>query len=300
MTALALAPATASAAGLIAAYDHYVAGQGFQIGLVNPATGAALSLPAGVNTPDDELHPALSPDGRYLTFTRMKLQPLLDGNVIAPAERRLVWADRQTGSVVTTERNGVGPVITARTASSPRLSWGLRGARDDLPFTRPEGRTTVALTTPALTSPPGSASLILQPIDDAALDVPHAGILFDAYSETVAGVQEPRHARYLSLAYSHPSTGVLRRGVARLASVGKGADGTVGPQNVREFGGPGAPAGHPVPRIGDGHVALDRASGSQADIHTIAYPGPTQTTAAPAPVTTNLAERMPAWSPDGA
>ena len=70
----ALAPATADAA-LIAAYDRYVTGSGFQIGLVNAATGAAIALPAGVNTPDDELHPTLSPDGRYLVFMRTKLLP---------------------------------------------------------------------------------------------------------------------------------------------------------------------------------------------------------------------------------
>ena len=71
--ALAVAPATTSAAGLIAAYERYVTGSGFEIRLVNAATGAQVAVPAGVNTPDDELHPALSADGRYLAFTRMKL-----------------------------------------------------------------------------------------------------------------------------------------------------------------------------------------------------------------------------------
>ena len=48
--ALACAPATAPAAGLVAAYDRYVTGKGFEIGLVNAPTGATLALPAGVNT----------------------------------------------------------------------------------------------------------------------------------------------------------------------------------------------------------------------------------------------------------
>ena len=58
------------------------------------------------------------------------------------------------------------------------------------------------------------------------------------------------------------------------------------------------PAGHPVARSGDGYVALDRAVGEDADIHSITYPGETQTTVAPAPITTASPERMPAWSPD--
>ena len=66
-----------------------------------------------------------------------------------------------------------------------------------------------------------------------------------------------------------------------------------------KFGDNGAPAGHPVPRSGDGYVALDRAVGEDADIHSITYPGETQTTVAPAPITTASPERMPAWSPDG-
>ena len=40
---LALAPATASA-GLMAAYERYEPGKGFEIGLVNVATGAAIYL----------------------------------------------------------------------------------------------------------------------------------------------------------------------------------------------------------------------------------------------------------------
>ncbi len=35
------------------------------------------------------------------------------------------------------------------------------------------------------------------------------------------------------------------------------------------------------------------------DIKAIAFPGESALTAAPAPITTNEVERMPAWSPDG-
>ena len=109
--ALGLGPASASAAGLIAAYDRYVTGSGFQIGLVNAATGAAIALPAGVNTPDDELHPTLSPDGRYLVFMRTKLLPKLNGDIVPPEARTLFIADRETGTVQSLSQTGAGPVF---------------------------------------------------------------------------------------------------------------------------------------------------------------------------------------------
>src|SRR3954451_25333645 len=97
----ALAPVAASAAGLVLAYDRYETGKGFEISLANAATGAPLTLPGGVNTTDDELHPSLSIDGRYLLFDRMRLLPKLNGDIVAPAERTVNLLDRQTGVVTT-------------------------------------------------------------------------------------------------------------------------------------------------------------------------------------------------------
>src|SRR3954454_15599363 len=81
MPAAAAAPAGAHAAGLIAAYDRYETGKGFEIGLVNASTGSKLTVPAGVNTADDELHPSLSTDGRYLVWMRTRLLPKLNGDI---------------------------------------------------------------------------------------------------------------------------------------------------------------------------------------------------------------------------
>ena len=89
LTAAAAVPAGASAAGLIAAYDRYVTGKGFEIGLVNASTGTRLTVPAGVNTTDDELHPSLSVDGRYLVWMRTRLLPKLNGDIPVPADRTL-------------------------------------------------------------------------------------------------------------------------------------------------------------------------------------------------------------------
>ena len=117
MAAFRLRARHASAAGLIAAYDRYVTGKGFEIGLVNAATGAAIALPAGVNTNDDELHPTLTPDGRYLVFMRTKLLPKLNGDIVPPDARTLFVADRQTGTVTSLEPHGRGPGLRAGRAA---------------------------------------------------------------------------------------------------------------------------------------------------------------------------------------
>src|SRR3954452_19004382 len=87
--AAAAAPATVPAAGLVAAYDRYEIGKGFEVGLINVSAGTAIAVPAGVNTADDELHPALSRDGRYLMWERMRLLPKLNGDIPVPADRTL-------------------------------------------------------------------------------------------------------------------------------------------------------------------------------------------------------------------
>jgi hypothetical protein len=101
------APAAAPAAGLIAALDRYETGKGFELGLVNASTGTAIPLPPGVNTADDELHPSLSADGRYLMWVRMRLLPKLNGDIPAPADRTMLILDRHT-SVITTLATGTG------------------------------------------------------------------------------------------------------------------------------------------------------------------------------------------------
>ena len=107
----ALAPTTASA-GLMAAYERYEPGKGFEIGLVNVATGAAIALPAGVNTADDELHPALSRDGRFLYFARMRLLPSLSGDILPPDTRTIHRMDRQSGTVTQVNSGRVaGPAV---------------------------------------------------------------------------------------------------------------------------------------------------------------------------------------------
>ena len=125
MLAAAL-PASAPAAGLIAAYDRYETGKGFEIGLVNASTGTRLTVAPGVNTGADELHPALSSDGRYMLFERMQLLPKLNGDIVAPTARTLFMLDRQTG-VITTLATGngapAGPTFAIRPTRT--VTWGV-------------------------------------------------------------------------------------------------------------------------------------------------------------------------------
>ncbi len=297
---LMIVPATASAAGLIAAYEEYVTGSGFEIRIVNAATGAQVTVPAGVNTPDDELHPALSNDGRHLVFTRMKLLPKLNGDIVPPAQRRLLSVDRQTGTL-TELPPGVGPVFT-----STSLTWGIRpqpqGPNEQV---NREGQSRVGLSSSVGTLPPPASTEIRSTVPGVA-DIPHAAAIPVLFSEPLFaanGCQPcivPRASRYLSLFTHDPVTGALVKSVARLSLFGE--TGTFADRatfGTLDFGDNGAPAGHPVPRNGDGYVAMDRTTGEDADIHSITFPGESQTTVAPAPITTTSPERMPAWSPDG-
>ena len=119
-------PGAANAAELQAAYDVYVPGKGFEIGLVNAATGAPLPVPAGVNSADDELHPTLSPDGRFLTFARMHLLPKLNGDITVPEQRQIVTVNLESGAVVVAPigAGGAGPNYTQRVPGTVQLSWG--------------------------------------------------------------------------------------------------------------------------------------------------------------------------------
>ena len=58
------------------------------LALYDATTATRLSLPAGVDTSDDELHPSITPDGRLLTFERSNPQ----GGTV-----RIIITDRSTG-----------------------------------------------------------------------------------------------------------------------------------------------------------------------------------------------------------
>jgi hypothetical protein len=303
VASLVLAP-SASAAELLAAYDSYVTGKGFEIGVVNAATGAARSLPAGVNTTDDELHPALSPDGRFLVFTRMKLLPKLNGDIVPPTARSLIHVDLQTGAT-TNLGHATGPVFT-RHGTTTQLAFGV--PIEVLTCCQPpdfEGNNKVARTLTGATQFTNTDEIFAS-VTSQNLDIPHAAsirnLLFqDVFTPGCQPCNAGRDARYLMLAYHDPVTGALQKSTARLSLFGLSGGLSNNPTTFTslEFGTPEAPAGHPVPRGDDGFVAFDQVTGSQADIQAITFPGETTPTVAPSPVTTSDPERMPAWSPDG-
>ncbi len=273
-------PASAPAAGLIAAYDRYETGKGFEIALVNASTGGTIPLPAGVNTADDELHPSLSADGRYLMFERMRLLPKLNGDIVPPAERTLFMLDRQT-SIITTLATGTGapagPAFANRTTRT--ATWGVR----------PESVSCCVLKFQAISSDNtigGSTGFGFGFAPAPAgqlLDVPHGAMGANATTTTVG----------FSWIGSDANTGGLLNAGTTLIGLREGADPRA------DFGSLEIPVSHPVVRAGDQYVALDRTSAGDADIQTISFPGETSLTPAPAPITTAAPERIPAWSPGG-
>jgi hypothetical protein len=285
--ALALFPSGARAAGLMAAYDKYVTGKGFEIGLVNAATGASISLPAGVNTNDDELHPTLSADGRYLVFMRTKLVPKLNGDIVPPAERSLFVVDRQAGTVAALGQTGAGPVI----GPAGTLGWGVRPTQ---PFQQP-GKSDVARSGPFANGALGSSSPERgRPPTDGLIETVHAD--HGAISELDPQLLEQRTvgARYLSYAVLDSVTGALRRQIVQLTTLREffnNLSNEVG--QTRDYGSETAPAGHPDVRADD-YVAFHMGG----DIQTVSFPA-NDLAVAPEPITSDAAERDPAWSPDG-
>jgi hypothetical protein len=285
--ALGLGPASASAAGLIAAYDRYVTGSGFQIGLVNAATGAAIALPAGVNTTDDELHPTLSPDGRYLVFMRTKLLPKLNGDIVPPDARTLFIADRQTGTVQSLSQTGAGPVF----GPPGRLGWGIRPEG----VNQQPGKFNVARSSPTndgqLTPPQLERG---SPPSGGLVETVHAdhGVIpeFDHNLQVTRNVE----ARYLSYAVLNSTTGALLSQTVQLTTLREffnNLSNQVG--QTRDYGSASAPAGHPDVRSDD-YVAFHMGG----DIQSVSFPTD-DLSVAPEPITSASPERDPAWSPDG-
>jgi hypothetical protein len=279
LTAGVAAPAGASAAGLVAAYDRYVTGQGFEIGLVNASTGTRLTVPPGVNTTDDELHPSLSIDGRYLVWMRTRLLPKLNGDIPVPSDRTLFMLDRQTG-VITTMATGngapAGPAFANRTNRT--LTWGVRPHSTScciLKFQAVGSDNTIAGST--------GFPLGFQPAPAGqTLDGTHAAM--DSIPLTNLGV---------SWVSTDANSGALLTGGTTLVGLRETG------QLRADFGDAASPVSHPAIRRGDRYVALDKASGSDADVQTISFPDETALTPAPTPITSADPERMPAWSPGG-
>jgi hypothetical protein len=69
LTLLVAAPARADIFAVAPVAGH----SGIDVGLLDLSTGAALTLPAGVNTPVIENHPSISTDGTKLAFERVDL-----------------------------------------------------------------------------------------------------------------------------------------------------------------------------------------------------------------------------------
>lgn len=304
LAALLISVPAQAAGGLNAAYERYEIGNGFELRILDVATGTVIPMPPGVNTSADEVHPTLSHDGRYLTFMRTQLVPKLNGDIVPPAERGLFMLDRNAGNVtaLSTPGSKSGPVFRVNSASSTGgLSWGVAHTSETTPncctkttvsqysdFTNGAFGSSVSSDFGApLTAPAGSSNVTTHAATHTVTD-----------TSFVTGMPQTVRARYLTIATIDGVTGALGSSAAQMTDQrnppgGIGTDG-----RFTNFGDAATPGGHPVPRPSDGYVALHRATGSEADIQTLSWPQETQTTVAPSPITTTDAERMPAWSPD--
>jgi hypothetical protein len=283
------APAAASAAtSLIAAYDKYVPGQGFEIKLVDVGTGLEIPLPPGVNTADDEIHPAMTPGGRFLLFTRMHLAPQVNGDVVPPSSRSLMMVDRTTGEIRAPlsgeDLAGTGATITA---GDTRLAYGLRP-----PFPRGEHSLTRILTAADASSKAKPFAFTPRPQDHLVIGASVPGESASSVLDvtTAALLQRPDGTTHAyTRAFFDPGDGHFAQGTTVLISG----------STLKEL----AAIDHPAPRAPDGYVAVDTAQSTLHRIETLQFPAQTAPLDAGEPINEPRArlkaEEMPAWSPDG-
>jgi hypothetical protein len=294
---------TASAAtSVVAAYEKYVTGKGFDIGLIDTGTGASVAVPAGVNSNADELHPALSSDGRWLVFSRMTLTPQLSGNIVPPAERSILAVDRRaTSGVVALQGNGgAGPTATALN----RVTWGKR------PTPIPDGGSSVTSENDDLMkfmTFTGDAPSGLRPVSNppfAEFPGSFAGApgTRDVVSAVSMGAGSGGQlAAYQSILFD-PATGETRQSVM-LARAFEPA-GSTGFFNGLAFSFTGAAnTGHPALRTTDKYLAFDESTAADGSgggsIRSVLLGAAATTLAdAPSPINTADDERHPSWSPD--
>jgi hypothetical protein len=254
-----------------------------------------------VNTAADEFHPALTPDGRFLVFTRATLVSQPDGDVVPPASRELLMLDRQSGGALRPPFSVAQPPAAGATIVPTGTSGAVMAAGIRVPPPPPPGGPTppspavVTAGTLSLTSPPSFVST-------GSLGTTSAQLGGVASSQSGTFVDVPHAA-----VHSRTGTSRLRATTAIRFNEGDGSIATTNSFLVDERGGASAQTKiltantprHATPRVPDSHVALDTTTSSGADIATIQWPGDSAPSALGTPVNTSAPERMPAWSPDG-
>jgi hypothetical protein len=280
------APSAHGATSLVAAYDTYVQGQGFDIKLVDVGTGKDIPLPQGVNTTQDEYHPALTADGQFLVFTRAQVQPLFDGTVLPPANPQLLRVDRKTGDVRGPLTGADESGTSAAALTHDRLSYSHHltpPIADDnaSPFFN-----TAVLTPPSFgvedaTGLPANSLIAQERAEpDALIEITSTGFLPNATAPVSAW----------ALHRFDKNTGALIRNRVNFRSPSH-----TSPVSATFTSGE---AGHPTLRYPDGFAIWDATNNTFGDLTSkLAPDGNTQPV--PAAINTSADERAPSWSPDG-
>ena len=198
-------------------------GKGFEIRIVNAATGAQIAVPAGVNTPDDELHPALSADGRSLVFTRMKLQPKLNGDIVPPTERiAALGRPRRPGRSRSSSRRGHRRRVHVddRRPRRPCVGTVPSAPRPTGAFDTAEGQ--LAAARHACPCPPAARRRERRHPRERRRDrdVPHAASIAGLFTETIFGMRAASRAPARAppatsrSSYHDPITGAISKSVS--------------------------------------------------------------------------------------
>jgi hypothetical protein len=263
-----------------------VQGQGFNIRLVDVGTGQDIPLPANVNTAQDEYHPALTSDGRFLVFTRAQVQPLFDGTVLPPSSPQLLRLDRQTGDVRGPLTGADEAGTSAAALTHDRLSYSHHLAAPIADDNSSPFFNTAVLTPPSFGVEDATGLAANTLIDqerhdpDGLVEVTSTGFLPNATEPVSAWALQRFDKNTGALIHSR----VNFRSPSHTSPVSK------------TFTTP--EAGHPTLRYPDGFAVWDRTNNSFGDLTSMLAPdGPTQ--AVPAAINTTADERAPVWSPDG-
>ena len=296
LAAIGLAFPATGQADLLAAYERVVTGAQLDIALVNASTGAAVALPAGVNTAAREFHPSLSPDAKRLTFVRQTFE-LRGSDQILQAVNRIHVVDLRTGAALTPTALLAGDDRTTTPSFAADGATIVTGRHPTAPVT--DDRIGV------ITLSSGSVFLVDSGFDEA-LGTPEAFALqqlacaFGSCSQVIAKTLNPVAApsgavRAWELATTGGAAGdrstiLVRRGSAQ-ATLPEPGDNTAGRWS------------HPAIATGALVAAQFERAGSTGvlapgDLHVLDVASKTQTTDFPG-INTPLHEHLPAWLADG-
>jgi len=292
-----LAGVASASADFIAAYDTVSAAGGQDVAVVNLTTGAQVRVPAGINTPAPELHPSLSPDGRFLAFERVvPVQAGPDGPLVEqkqPFIFNLATGANVTPTDLSVPLNDPGNATPAFSADGTQLATG---RYSDGPF--PDGNVRIT----EVPNPPASAGQVAVSSGNPLLTLPPCGF------SPICGIEEPKTYSPSVGAGPNPLVAWNEDYFPNSSSGSNEFSNTVNQTGIviRRFGPGFVPQGNAVtllanpggllhPSVGPNNLVAYQAGG-QIGMYDF---GTAQNFPTISGVDTPLQQRLPAFTPDG-